>query len=88
MKRHELPLRQGKCPPHSAPSLKRPSSERPRQKTAFSWAFSALARSEKGISQFMDAVRGAAVMEANSGKARLGERAYAEGELTLLGLFV
>jgi len=36
----------------------------------------------------MDEVRGAAVMKANSGKARLGEQAYAEGELTLLGLLV
>jgi hypothetical protein len=74
MKRHKLPLRQGKWPPHSAPSLKRPSSERPRQKTAFSWAFSALARSEKGISHFMDEVRGEAVIEANSGKGRLENR--------------
>jgi hypothetical protein len=61
-------------PPHSAASLKRPSSERPRPKTAFSWAFSALARSEKGISHFIDEVRGEAVMEANSGKARLENR--------------
>ena len=61
-------------PPHSAASVKRPSSERPRQKTAFSCSFSALARSEKGISHFMDEVRGAAVMEANSGKARLASR--------------
>ena len=36
--------------------------------------FSALARSEKGISHFMDEVRGEAVMEANSGKARLESR--------------
>jgi len=42
--------------------------------TAFSWAFSALARSEKGISHFMDEVRGEAVMEAKSGKARLESR--------------
>jgi len=61
-------------PPRSAASVKRLSSERPRQKTAFSWAFSALARSEKGISTFMDAVRGEAFMEANSGKARLESR--------------
>lgn len=36
----------------------------------------------------MDEVRGEAVMEAKLRKARLGERAYTEGELTLLGLFV
>lgn len=64
-------LRRQANPPHSAASLKRPSSERPRQKTAFSCSFSALARSEKGISHFMDEVRGEAVMEAHSGKARL-----------------
>jgi hypothetical protein len=45
-------------PPHPSAALKKPSSERPRQKTAFSWAFGALARSEKGISPFMDEVRG------------------------------
>jgi len=61
-------------PPHPSAALKRPSLERARQKTAFSWAFSALARSEKGISHFMDEVRGEAVMEANSGKARLESR--------------
>jgi hypothetical protein len=61
-------------PPHPSAALKKTSSERPRQKTAFSWGFSALARSEKGISHFMDEVRGEAVMEANSGKARLESR--------------